>query len=125
MIFEKTIMLPPVTKKNSQRIITVHGRPCIIPSKKYKEYEKDCGWYLTTKAGWHPIQYPVNVKTIFYMPTRRRVDLVNLQEAILDILVKYGIIEDDNKNIVASMDGSRVFYDKERPRTEITITDFT
>jgi Holliday junction resolvase RusA-like endonuclease len=55
------------------------------------------------------------------MPTHRRVDLVNLQEATLDVLVKYGAIIDDNSLIVASMDGSRVYYDKENPRTEIYI----
>ena len=48
-------------------------------------------------------------------------DLVNLQEATLDVLVKYGVILDDNSNIVASMDGSRVLYDKNNPRTEIDI----
>jgi hypothetical protein len=40
-------------------------------------------------------------------------------------LVAYGIIADDNSNIVASMDGSRVLYDRENPRTEIYINKFT
>lgn len=65
---------------------------------------------------------PVNVKAVFYMPTRRRVDLVNLQEALLDILVKYRVLDDDNSNIVRSMDGSTVKYDKDHPRTEVSIT---
>lgn len=39
-----------------------------------------------------------------------------------DLLVAYGIIEDDNSKIVASMDGSRVSYDKDNPRTEAEIT---
>lgn len=56
------------------------------------------------------------------MPTKRRVDLCNLEEAISDVLVKYGILADDNRNIVASYDGSMVLYDKENPRTEIEIT---
>lgn len=55
------------------------------------------------------------------MPARRRVDLCNLHEALCDVLVKYGVLEDDNSNIVVSMDGSRVFYDKENPRTEVEI----
>jgi Holliday junction resolvase RusA-like endonuclease len=57
------------------------------------------------------------------MQTRRKVDLTNLLNAINDILVKYEILADDNSSIVFSMDGSRVFYDKENPRTEITITE--
>lgn len=96
------------------------GKTIIIPSKTYKEYEKAAGWYIKGKG--IKIDYPVNVKAIYYMPTRRKVDLVNLHEALCDILVKYGVVADDNCRIIASMDGSRVEYDKERPRTEIWIT---
>lgn len=113
------IPLPPVTKKNSQRIIRVSGRPKIIPSEKYRQYEKDCMPFLKALH----ISTPVNVKALYYMPTRRRVDLCNLHEALCDVLVKYGVIEDDNSAIVASMDGSRVLYDKHNPRTEITIEE--
>lgn len=115
-----TILLEPVTKKNSQQIIMCKGRPMIIPSKKYKEYEKRAGLYLNNKD--KHIDYPVNVKCVYYMPTKRRVDLSNLLNATLDILCFYDIIDDDNRNIVYSMDGSVVLYDKENPRTEITIT---
>ena len=68
------------------------------------------------------ISVPVNVKYIFYMPTRRIVDLTNLTEAADDVLVKYGVLADDNSRIVVSHDGSRVLYDKDNPRTEITIS---
>lgn len=69
-----------------------------------------------------PINYPINLKCIFYMEKRYKVDLSNLEEAICDILVHYEILEDDNRNIVATMDGSKVLWDKENPRTEIEIT---
>lgn len=91
----------------------------IIPSSKYKKYEKECGKYIHLTE---TIEEPVNVCCLYYMPTRRRVDLVNLEEATLDVLVKYKVLSDDNSNIVVAMDGSRVFYDKDNPRTEITIT---
>lgn len=113
------IPIPPRTKKNSQRIVLVHNRPIIMPSKLYKDYEKDCSKYIPKLE--KPIDYSVNVKCLFYMPTRRRCDLTNLLEASDDILVKYGVLEDDNYNIIYSHDGSRVFYDKENPRTEIYI----
>ena len=48
-------------------------------------------------------------------------DLSNLQAAVNDILVKYGVLADDNRNVIYAQDGSRVFYSKENPRTEITI----
>lgn len=55
------------------------------------------------------------------MQTRRKVDLVNLLEATLDVLVHYGVIADDNCSVVASVDGSRVEYSKENSRVEIEI----
>lgn len=47
------------------------------------------------------------------MPTRHRVDLVNLHEALCDVLVTHGMLKDDNSNIVHSMDGSYVSYSKD------------
>lgn len=67
------------------------------------------------------IDYPVEVKALFYMETRRRVDLTNLLEALHDVMVKYGLLKDDNNQIIVSVDGSRVLYDKDNPRTEVTI----
>ena len=90
-----------------------------MPSKKYKEYEKAALWYIPKNIF---INYPVNVKCLFYMSTRRKCDLTNLLEAIDDVMVKAGLLADDNFSIVQSHDGSRVLYDKENPRTEVYIT---
>lgn len=117
-----TIHGPPVTKKNSQRIFWSNGRPLIHPSKKFAEYQEAAGWYIPEKYRLR-INRPVNVRCVYFMPTRRRVDLVNLLEASCDILVKYCVLEDDNSGIVVSHDGSRVLYDKENPRTEIEIEE--
>ena len=116
-----TIKLPPITKKNSQQILVnkATGRPFIMPSKQYKEYERDAMWFIPRPE--QPIDYPVNVKCTFYMPTRRKVDLTNLLEAVDDIMVKAGLFKDDHSGIVVSHDGSRVLYDKENPRTEVEI----
>ena len=63
------------------------------------------------------------MKCLFYMPTARRVDLVNLLEAACDVLVAAGVLADDNSDIVYSHDGSRVLLDRDKPRTEIYITE--
>ena len=112
------IRIAPRTKKNSQRIVVVRGRPMIIPSKLYKDYEKDCKLYIPDVD---TIDYPVNLKCIYYMPTKRRVDLCNLLEATCDMLVFYKVLADDNSKVVYSHDGSKVLYDKNNPRTEIEI----
>lgn len=114
-----TIGITPRTKKNSQQIIMCKGRPMIVPSKAYKQYEKDSRYFMPKIE---TIDYPVNIKCLFYMPTRRRVDITNLLNSIMDVLVAHGVIKDDNRNIVYSTDGSRVLYSKEHPRTEVTIT---
>lgn len=116
-----TIPLPPVSKKNSQQILMnrATNRPFIMPSDKYRKYEKAASHYVPKHD---MICEPVNVKCIFYMQTRRAVDKSNLEEAIHDILVRAGLLADDNRDIVAAGDGTRVFYDKENPRTEVHIT---
>lgn len=93
----------------------------IIPSKLYKEYEKECLNQIEDKYK-QKIDYPVNVKAIFYCENKRRKDLVNLLEALDDMLVKADVLADDNRDIIASQDGSRVYYDKEMPRIEVEIT---
>lgn len=124
MIYKYTIPLPPVTKKNSQRILVNRktGMPFIAPSSAYKRYEAQAIYFLTPKPK-APLTGCYRVAAEFYMPTRRRVDLTNLLEAAHDTLVAAKIIADDNNTIIASVDGSRVFYDKENPRTEIIIQE--
>lgn len=118
-----TIKMPPITKKNSQQILTNKktGRPFIMPSKQYKAYERDAAWYLMPRPP-KPIECSCNIKCLFYMPTRRKTDLTNLLEAVDDLLVHVGIIADDHYGIVTAHDGSRCYWDKDNPRTEITIT---
>lgn len=109
------------SKKNSQSII-INPRtrkPMIIQSKLYKEFEQECGYYLL-KYKKH-ISTPINLKCTFYVKDKRKRDIVNLLNAIQDILVKYDVIADDNYNIVQSIDGSRIIYEKGREETIIEI----
>ena len=122
--FEYIIPLAPVTKKNSQRILFNKntGRPFVMPSKAYKDYEAAALRQLRPLPP-EPIDWPVNVRCVFYMPSRRKVDKTNLEESAHDILVKAGVLEDDSRDIIATTDGSIVMCDKRNPRTVITITE--
>lgn len=122
LLWSAFIPVHPTTKKNSQRIITVRGRPVIIPSEKYQKFEKECGRYI--KPPKDPIEDPVNVRVIFYRDSARRCDLTNLLEAADDMLVKHGVLKDDCFKIIRSHDGCRVLIDKERPGLEICIERF-
>ena len=117
-----TIPVVPRSKKNSQQIIINPRtkRPMIIQSKLYANYERECGKFL--KEYKSSIDYRINLKIEFYVPDKRRRDIANYIEAIQDILVKYEVLRDDNYNIIYSLDGTRMYIDKENPRVEIEIT---
>lgn len=122
-MIEFILPIKPVTKKNSGQIITVGGYPRLLPSKQYRQFEKDVTPYLQRvkhKAG--NIYYPVNIQCLFYVDTKRRVDLPNLLNAIDDAMVHAELLIDDNRDIIAGHDGSRVYHDKENPRIVIKIT---
>lgn len=112
----------PITKKNSGQIWINQktGKPFIAPSKAYKAYEKDCAKQITGDKKKH-IDQAINLRCVYYMPNRRKVDLCNLLGATCDILVKYGVLADDNSDIVASHDGCAVLVDKDEPRVEVWI----
>lgn len=113
----------PITKKNSQRLVYAKGRIIPLPSSAYKIYEEAALRQLNYQYAGEPIDYPVNLSCVYYMKTHRKCDLANLLEASQDILVKAGVISDDNFTVVAGLDYSRVSYDKENPRVEITISE--
>lgn len=116
-----TIHGAPRSKKNSGCIVYSGQRPHLLPSAAYEKYETAALWQIRRPR--EPISRPANVKCVYYMPTCRRVDLVNLLEATCDILVKAGVLADDNSNIVAGHDGSKVDYDRANPRVEIEIEE--
>lgn len=137
-----TLPVRPATKKNEPRLLwkksqfpyqikigkfviaTIMYRPLIIPSAKYEDFEKLCSPYLTrVKTELGTIRYPINIKALFYRETKHRVDLTNLCEALDDAMVKAELLLDDNRDIIAGHDGSRVYYDKLNPRIEIEITE--
>lgn len=117
-----TLYGDPRTKKNSARILrSGSGRLFVAPSAAFEAYQKSCLWKI--KRPHSPISARVNVRCVYYMKTARRVDLANLIEATTDILVKAKVLADDNSQIVAAHDGSRVEHDKKNPRAEIWIEE--
>lgn len=123
MVIKLIIKGKPITKKNSMRMVTNKktGRVFPMPSKAFVDYKKV--FMSQVRRPKQTIDQPVNVQAVYYMPTRHRVDITNLLSATHDLLVDAGVLEDDNCKIVVGVDGSRVFYDKENPRVEITILE--
>jgi len=115
------IPINPRTKKNSSQIFKNRqsGKPFIVPSQLYRQYEIDCAPYIEP----YNIDYPVNIKAIYYRATKHRVDLTNLNGALHDVLQKYNCIVDDSYKVVRGTDGSRIEFDNKKPRTVVTITE--
>lgn len=111
----------PATKKNSGRIISRNGKPIIIPSEAYKNYEDACMWQLAGKK-LH-ISGIIVVECKYYLPNKRSwPDLIGLLQATSDILTKAKIIDDD-KWICSYGDSCIAGIDKDNPRAEIRIMD--
>ena len=129
ILWSCVILGDPRTKKNSM-IIAGTGQRCPVCKKFKKQWVRQSpqhdAWHKAASrqltAPEKPISSPVNCRYVFYTETRRRVDGLNLEAAIDDLLVANDILEDDNSRIVISHDGSRVRYDPYNPRVEITIT---
>jgi Holliday junction resolvase RusA-like endonuclease len=114
----------PAIKKNSRTIAYNRrtGRMYPVKSANLEAAENLATWQLQDQWRRPAITTPVAVKFLFYRGDKRRVDLSNLYEFVQDVLQGAGVIEDDV--LIESHDGSRKLYDKENPRTEITITPF-
>ena len=123
-MIEFNLYTKPVTKKNSSRIVrSKTGRLFLLPSTQYQAFEKEVLPTLNrVKNKFGVINYPVNIECVFYMATKHKVDLANLLNAVDDAMVTSGLLADDNRDIVAGHDNSRVFYDKDNPRIEVEIT---
>ena len=118
-----TIPGNPATKKNSQRILRLgNGRRILAPSEAFLAYQAAAGRYIPQRLRLR-LDMPLEVRGLYFMQTRRKVDLGNLLAATCDILVHYGVLADDNSRIVISHDGSRVYYDRDDPRVEIEIRE--
>ena len=121
IIIEIPLLARP--KKNSQNIIynPKTKKPMIIQNQRYQNFERECGYFL--KKYKMNINTPINLKCEFYVPDLRKRDIVNLLNGIQDVLVKYKVIEDDNYNIVRSVDGSRIIYKKGVEKIIIEISE--
>lgn len=127
MRLQFTIPTEPRTKKNHQQIKYNKrtGKRFISTSSEYKSYVAETSFILNqikVKNNLkNPITGPVNVKAIYYIASRRIVDISNLHECLHDVLVHSGILLDDSCRVIIGTDGSRVRYDKKNPRTEVVI----
>lgn len=129
LLAEFIIPLDTRTKKNHQSIAGT-GPKCPLCGKPKRQfvrqghantaYTAQAAQYLNPKPP-QPLPGPVWIQYRLFMQTRRRVDDLNLYASLDDLLVKEGVLTDDNISVIRCRDGSTVGYDKVHPRAEIKI----
>lgn len=89
------------SKKNSKRILRNFstGKPFIASSASYKNWEAQTLYCLKPQVMTQVPQTIEKTKFVsinFIFPDRRRKDLTNKAESIMDILVDLGVLKDDD-----------------------------
>lgn len=106
------------SKKNNRTISFKMGRFKLLPGKVHQQ------WYpqaLKQLTGIKIIQSVEKIELIFFPKTKRKSDLTNRAESIMDLLVDGGVLEDDNWFICGNLHLMFGGVDKNNPRVEITI----
>jgi len=136
--FTFTILGRPAVLKNSKQLVTVRGKPRLIPNAHAGKWAKRA--IKDVAAQWPfgepiPDRVEIEASIVTYAHDKRKRDLDNSLSGPLDILMPpktgaagkvkqpgAGILTDDSQ--VKSLDGSRLRYDKDNPRVEITIRPY-
>lgn len=122
MIYRLEFNSIPPSKKNSKEIgfINRGGKklPLIYNSKSYKKWHKETRLEILSQKR-PSLDKCSSVSIIFHDKYKRKWDLTNKAESVMDLLVDMGIIKDDNWNIVPSVRLERV-VSKEN-KTEIIL----
>lgn len=99
--------IPP--KKNSRRIVRDFR---VIPSKLYVDWEDDAMYQLIEQGIPKSKLSGVSITYQLYAKTKARKDASNTIESINDLLVKYGVLEDDSWFHIKEMHILPVIVDK-------------
>lgn len=98
------------------------GRPRFSGTHFYtntqtQEWEETVGWQCRDQFNHRPLLGPLGIDFTFYREDRRKVDLDNLEKAMLDGL--QGVLFIDDSQIKEKR--GRIRYDKEHPGVEVDI----
>ncbi len=99
----------------------------LLSSKKYQEWHSEASTQIRRQlisskfAG--NADAPRNVQITLFSPDRRKADLTNKAESIMDLLVDNGVLADDNWFNVPSVFLVFGGVEKENPRAEVEIKE--
>lgn len=117
-----TILGEVIPKKNS-RINTRSGRS--FPNPKYTEWEHSAILQVKKQnREYSPInKYPIEIHIELYYGSARQKDIDNSVSSVTDMLVKSGILTDDNYKFINKIIVEFKGIDKNNPRVEIELIE--
>lgn len=107
------------SKKNKKRPFVRNGRMMIFNSKDYVQWHKDA--LRTLKLPSKCLESVRAIRLCFFSENKRKFDLSNKAESIMDLLVDAGYLSDDNFEVVPELCLNYMGVDKENPRCEVCI----
>lgn len=112
VVFFSSVGIPP-SKKNSKMLFKRNnGSMGILSSKRYRDWEEAFGYEILAQKHRLPSSFPAEAKypfekctinILFHCKTKRVWDLTNKAESIMDGLVKFGVLADDNRFVVKQL----------------------
>ena len=110
------------SKKNSKQIVGRGTKKFLVCSEAHKAWHAEAYSQVVMHKFGRPNLENVSIEIKIFFPDRRKADLTNKAESLMDLLVDCDIIKDDNWKVVSCLmlNGD---YDKDNPRAEISIVD--
>lgn len=110
----KIIITGRIPSKKNSRVTTRSGMS--FPNKKYTEWNKYAGQQLILQNKFIESK---RIELHFWFPDNRKTDLTNKAESVMDSLVDYGCLHDDNCCEVSELVLKYEGIDKLNPRCVI------
>lgn len=108
------------SKKNNVNLICRNNFVRKFPSNRYLAWQKDAVIEIQTQTKERGID-SASISLKIFSDTKRKADLTNKAESVMDALVDAGVLEDDNWFVCGDV---RLLFggvDKDNPRAEVEI----
>ena len=110
------------SKKNSRMLVHAKGRSFLLPSERYREWEKNAKSVISLYGRPATPFKAARLSIRIYHGDAVRRDTNNATQGIQDVLVEMGVIEDDNWMVIGSPEVSH-YIDVADPRMEVDVLE--
>lgn len=117
-----TIEDRPASKKNGKEMLRIKGKPKFVENARYQRWERSAIEQLGKFYTAEPITEPVRMSLVIYEHPMQRGDLAGIFQGVCDMLQKAGVLKNDR--LVRGSGTMDILRDRDRPRIEITLTNF-